>query len=92
MAIAAARRHPVTRLDLPLVRDKPMAVCPLIDFLRLASGSHLIDAGVNVGLPFNGSAPDLGWAETAAIVPALPGDYDGNGTVDLADYVMWLIT
>jgi hypothetical protein len=62
---------------------------PAIDFLRLAPGSHLIDAGVNVGLPFNGSAPDLGWAETAAVVPALLGDYDGNGTVDLADYVVW---
>ena len=29
-------------------------------FGRLAAGSDLIDKGVNVGLPFNGSAPDLG--------------------------------
>jgi hypothetical protein len=29
-------------------------------FARLAAGSDLIDKGVNVGLPFNGSAPDLG--------------------------------
>ena len=28
--------------------------------LRLASGSHLIDAGVDVGLPYTGAAPDLG--------------------------------
>jgi hypothetical protein len=62
---------------------------PAIDFLRLAPGSHLIDSGVNVGLPFNGSAPDLGWFETASIAPALPGDYDGSGVVDLADYVVW---
>lgn len=30
------------------------------DFLRLKSGSTLIDAGVDVGLVFNGAAPDLG--------------------------------
>lgn len=30
------------------------------DFARLVGGSDLIDGGVNVGLPFNGSAPDLG--------------------------------
>jgi hypothetical protein len=29
-------------------------------FARLAAGSDLIDQGVNVGQPFNGSAPDLG--------------------------------
>ncbi len=35
--------------------------------LRLASGSALIDAGVNVGLDFNGSAPDLGCYETDGV-------------------------
>jgi hypothetical protein len=29
-------------------------------FARLVAGSDLIDKGVNVGLPFNGTAPDLG--------------------------------
>lgn len=33
---------------------------PTIDFLKLVSGSDLIDAGVDVGLSFNGSAPDIG--------------------------------
>jgi hypothetical protein len=33
---------------------------PISNFLHLAGGSNLIDAGVNVGLPFGGSAPDLG--------------------------------
>lgn len=32
--------------------------------LRLVSGSKLIDAGVNVGLGYNGEAPDLGCYET----------------------------
>jgi len=33
---------------------------PKLNFLRLKAGSDLIDAGTNIGLPFNGSAPDLG--------------------------------
>ena len=33
---------------------------PDINFLKLAPGSDLIDAGTYVGLPFYGSAPDLG--------------------------------
>jgi hypothetical protein len=33
---------------------------PDITFMHLVQGSDLIDAGVNVGLPFNGAAPDLG--------------------------------
>ena len=33
---------------------------PNIDFMKLVDGSDLIDAGVNVGLDFNGSAPDIG--------------------------------
>ncbi|SCY41578.1 Right handed beta helix region [Nonlabens sp. Hel1_33_55] len=33
---------------------------PVVDFLRLTSSSDLIDAGVDVGLPFNGTAPDIG--------------------------------
>lgn len=33
---------------------------PDISFLHLKQGSDLIDAGVNVGIPFNGAAPDLG--------------------------------
>jgi hypothetical protein len=33
---------------------------PLLPNLRLSATSTLIDKGVNVGLPYNGSAPDLG--------------------------------
>jgi hypothetical protein len=62
---------------------------PFLDFLRLAPASHLIDAGVDVGLPFNGAAPDLGWFESAATAPALPGDYSGDNVVDAADYAIW---
>ena len=37
---------------------------PVLPFLRLAAGSPLIDRGVNVGLPYNGAAPDLGAFES----------------------------
>jgi hypothetical protein len=37
---------------------------PSTDFLRLAAGSDLIDAGIDVGLEYNGSAPDLGCFES----------------------------
>ncbi|MFZ6720503.1 right-handed parallel beta-helix repeat-containing protein [Undibacterium sp. Ji49W] len=33
---------------------------PVLKHFRLATGSDLINKGTNVGLPFNGSAPDLG--------------------------------
>lgn len=36
---------------------------PDITFLKLASTSDLIDGGIDVGLPYSGSAPDLGYAE-----------------------------
>ena len=33
---------------------------PVLNFLKLAAGSDMIDAGVDVGLPYEGAAPDLG--------------------------------
>ena len=36
---------------------------PDITFLKLKEGSDLIDAGVNLGLPYSGTAPDIGYAE-----------------------------
>jgi hypothetical protein len=44
---------------------------PDITFMHPASGSGLIDAGVNVGLPFSGPAPDIGAFETAASAPVV---------------------
>jgi Secretion system C-terminal sorting domain len=40
---------------------------PDLQFMHLKSTSPFIDAGTNVGLPYNGSRPDLGCFETAAI-------------------------
>ncbi|MGQ1889864.1 right-handed parallel beta-helix repeat-containing protein [Thermophagus sp. OGC60D27] len=36
---------------------------PDITFMKLAPGSDLIDAGTDVGTPYNGTAPDIGYAE-----------------------------
>ncbi|MCO6044295.1 right-handed parallel beta-helix repeat-containing protein [Aeoliella sp. ICT_H6.2] len=65
----------------------PDGSLPVIDFLRLAPNSSLIDAGTDVGLPFYGSAPDLGAFETQPQV--LAGDFNGDGFTDLADYTLW---
>jgi hypothetical protein len=38
---------------------------PDITYMHLVPGDRMIDAGVNVGLPYAGTAPDLGCFETA---------------------------
>ncbi len=43
---------------------KPDGSLPDIDFMRPIEGSVLIDAGVDIGFPFSGEAPDLGAIET----------------------------
>lgn len=45
---------------------------PDIDFLKLAPGSDLIDKGIDIGLPYNGTAPDLGWNESLSGDPVPP--------------------
>ncbi|MBP9187548.1 MAG: T9SS type A sorting domain-containing protein [Bacteroidia bacterium] len=42
---------------------------PIINFMQLATGRTMVNAGVDVGLPYSGTAPDLGAFETAAVVP-----------------------
>lgn len=61
---------------------------PTIDFLRLAADSNLIDAGIDVGLPFQGSAPDLGAFESVPIVFDV-ADFDEDGDVDVEDLTIW---
>jgi Secretion system C-terminal sorting domain len=42
---------------------------PNINFMHLVNGSDLIDAGVDIGLSFNGTKPDIGCFETNYTVP-----------------------
>lgn len=63
---------------------------PDIAFMHLAAGSDLIDGGTDVGLPYNGSKPDLGCYEyTVSSVdypPAIPTGLSAigyNGSVSL---------
>lgn len=50
-----------TGLDAPRQADGSL---PVIENFHLVAGSDLIDRGVDVGLGYNGSAPDLGCFET----------------------------
>jgi MYXO-CTERM domain-containing protein len=52
---------------------------PNVDFLKLAAGSAMIDKGTDVGLPFVGTAPDLGAYEFGAT-----GGSGGGGTTGAA--------
>ncbi len=49
-----------------IVGTDPLWIGPATNNYNLASGSTAINAGVNVGLAFNGSAPDLGAKESAS--------------------------
>lgn len=48
---------------------------PEMTFLHLASGSDLIDAGVDIGLPFKGRAPDLGAFESDFITAVAEAEF-----------------
>ncbi len=52
---------------------------PPVDFLKLAAGSAMIDKGTNVGLPYVGSAPDLGAYEYGAAGTTGAGGVSGSG-------------
>ena len=47
-------------LDDTIARGPRNGALPTSNFLRLVAGSDLIDRGVNVGIAYAGSAPDLG--------------------------------
>ncbi|HEX3777539.1 MAG TPA: MYXO-CTERM sorting domain-containing protein [Polyangiaceae bacterium] len=65
----------VTSLSAPRQADGSL---PEITDFHLVAGSDLIDKGTDVGLPFNGKAPDLGCFETGA---PLGGAGGSGGTV-----------
>ncbi len=84
---------------LPRLSDGSLPATP---FLRLAPGSSLINAGINVGIAYTGSAPDIGAfeSETGPVIFASNGkgggDWDSTSTwsggvvPDSANYVVIL--
>jgi hypothetical protein len=59
---------------------------PDINFMHLAAGSDLINGGTNVGLPYHGSAPDLGYFEYGGCTTPFASDLNGDCEVDFLDY------
>lgn len=60
---------------------------PTINLLKLAQGSDMINSGTNVGLPYYGSAPDLGYAESNYAFPVEMLSFSAtakNGNVELS--------
>ncbi|UOQ97144.1 T9SS type A sorting domain-containing protein [Hymenobacter sp. 5317J-9] len=70
-----------TQLRAPRQADGSL---PVIGLLRLAPGSGLIDAGVNVGLPYRGAAPDLGAFEAGSL-----STWTGAVSTDWFDTANW---
>lgn len=59
-------------------KRQPDGSLPLIGFMRPKAGSSQVDKGIDVGLPFVGSAPDLGafeWVDSSVV--AVERWYDG---------------
>lgn len=60
---------------------QPDGSLPVLNFLRLSPNSAAIDVGVDVGLPYEGAAPDLGAFEYIGIdyPPAAPSGLSAAG-------------
>ncbi|MBK8170956.1 MAG: right-handed parallel beta-helix repeat-containing protein [Sandaracinaceae bacterium] len=59
LTISAADFRGTSTADLDAPRRADGSL-PVLDFLRLAEDSDLVNAGTDVGIPFSGSAPDIG--------------------------------
>jgi hypothetical protein len=57
-----------TGINQLLATRKSDGSLPDVTFLTLLEGSDLIDAGVDIGLPYGGDAPDIGYAEYGDII------------------------
>ncbi len=66
---------------------------PTLNFLKLVAGSDLIDKGVDVGLPYSGSAPDLGAYEYASPVdttaPTVPTGFTATAVSSSQINLSW---
>lgn len=65
-------------IDQLLRRRKSDGSLPDITFMKPAPGSDLIDSGIDVGLPFNGTAPDLGVHENGSLIIMMSAPLEGS--------------
>ncbi len=65
---------------------------PDINFMHLASGSDLIDKGVDIGLAFTGQAPDLGAYELQSASTAVTAPVFKSGNVENAAPALLVLT
>ncbi|MBN1670827.1 MAG: right-handed parallel beta-helix repeat-containing protein [Kiritimatiellae bacterium] len=75
-----------------LMHADPKFRDPAADRFFLAPDSPAVDAGTDVGLPFKGKAPDIGWKELGgeAAAPAYPPFLIGDGRNDEAEVLyLW---
>jgi len=66
---------------------------PLIGFMRPKAGADQVDKGMDVGLPFSGTAPDLGafeWVDTSTVSKDVVYD-DPNSGVQTSDVVPFFV-
>ncbi len=63
---------------------QPDGSLPNLNFLKLTATSDLINAGVNVGIPYNSTAPDMGAFESGAAVPPSNQLPTANAGIDKA--------
>ncbi|HYQ43102.1 MAG TPA: right-handed parallel beta-helix repeat-containing protein [Polyangiaceae bacterium] len=59
---------------------QPDGSLPNVDFMKLPNGSKMIDKGTDVGLPYAGTAPDLGAFEFGAVSGGGSAGSAGAGT------------
>jgi uncharacterized protein YjdB len=65
---------------------------PDINFLKLAPGSDLIDAGTDIGVPYGGVAPDIGYKEFSTMVSNIAvSAVGGSNIIDTDDATLQLI-
>ena len=64
---------------------RPDGSLPDLPFMKPRAGSDLIDRGQNVGLKFNGAAPDIGWFETGGPLTRELSAHDAEADVLDAD-------
>ncbi len=70
---------------------KPDGSLPDLSFLKPAKGSDLIDAGIRVGLPYEGTAPDLGAYEYRIPVTTITvSGAGGSSTISTDDGTLQL--